>query len=50
LNLENTSVFNSKNYDFVFVVKKQTKLDKTDKKTIFNFEKDLIFLKSKTNY
>lgn len=49
LDLENTSVFNSKNYDFVFVVKKQTKLDKTDKKTIFDFEKDLIFLKSKTN-
>jgi len=36
-----------KNYDFVFVVKKQTKLDKNDKKAILDFKKDLSFLESK---
>jgi hypothetical protein len=41
--LKNTS----KNYDFVFLVKKQTKLDKNDKKAILDFEKDLSFLESK---
>lgn len=30
--------------DLVFVVKKQTKLDKTDEKSINNFRKDLEFL------
>jgi len=49
LDLDNTFISNVKNYDFVFVVKKQTKLDKNNKKTIFDFEKDLFFLKSKTN-
>ena len=35
------------NYDLVFVVKKQTKLDKKDKETIVLFEKDLSFLEKK---
>ncbi len=34
-------------YDFVFVVKKQTKLDKKNKETIVLFEKDLSFLEKK---
>ena len=34
-------------YDFVFVVKKQTKLDKNDEKSILNFEKDIKFLLNK---
>ncbi len=33
-----------KKHDFVFVVKKKTKLDKNDKNTIISFEKDLGFL------
>ena len=33
--------------DFVFVVKKQTKLDKNDEKSIMNFEKDIKFLLNK---
>jgi len=37
----------SKNYDFVFLVKKQTKLDKKDKNAILEFEKDLSFLENK---
>ena len=37
----------SKKYDFVFLVKKQTKLDKNDKKAILDFEKDLSFLENK---
>jgi len=40
--------FNStKNYDFVFLIKKQTKLDKKDKNAILEFEKDLSFLENK---
>ena len=38
---------NNKNYDFVFLVKKQTKLDKKDKNAILEFEKDLSFLENK---
>ncbi len=38
---------NTKNYDFVFLVKKQTKLDKNDKKAILDFRKDLSFLETK---
>ena len=34
-------------YDFVFVVKKQTKLDKNDEKSILNFKKDIKFLLNK---
>jgi RNase P protein component len=37
----------NKNYDLVFVVKKQTKLDKKDKETIVLFEKDLSFVERK---
>ena len=37
----------NKNYDFVFLVKKQTKLDKKDKNAILEFEKDLSFLENK---
>ncbi len=33
--------------DFVFVVKKQTKLDKNDEKCILNFKKDIKFLLNK---
>lgn len=33
--------------DYVFVIKKQTKLDKSDKKSIFSFDKDLDFLLNK---
>ncbi len=33
--------------DFVFVVKKQTKLDKKDKKCIMSFDKDIKFLINK---
>ncbi len=33
--------------DYVFVIKKQTKLDKNDKKSIFSFDKDLDFLLNK---
>ncbi len=40
--------FKSKNkYDLVFVLKKQTKLDKYDKKTIVSFENNLVFLEKK---
>ncbi len=38
------SLQNNKYLDLVFIVKKQTKLDKKDKKTIISFEKDLDFL------
>jgi RNase P protein component len=41
------NVNSEKNYDLVFIVKKQTKLDKSDKKTIVDFEKDLSFLENK---
>ncbi len=34
-------------YDYVFVVKKQTKLDKNDKKSIFSLENDINFLINK---
>ena len=34
-------------YDFVFVVKKQTRLDKNDEKSILNFKKDIKFLLNK---
>jgi ribonuclease P protein component len=34
-------------FDFVFVVKKQTKLDKKDKASILSFEKDIKFLLNK---
>lgn len=34
-------------YDFVFVVKKLTKLDKKDKKSIFSFDNDIKFLLNK---
>lgn len=34
-------------FDYVFVVKKQTKLDKTDEKSINSFDKDMKFLKNK---
>lgn len=37
-----------KNIDLVFVVKKQTKLDKKDKKTILSFMSDLSFILNKT--
>jgi len=48
----NSSLYGSfwdiwKNYDFVFVIKKKTKLDKKDKDTILNFKKDLSFLEKK---
>lgn len=33
--------------DYVFVVKKQTKLDKTDKNSILTFKKDIKFLLNK---
>ena len=33
--------------DFIFVVKKQTKLDKKDEKSIKDFEKDINFLMNK---
>lgn len=36
-----------KNYDLVFVVKKQTKLDKNDEKSINSFIKDIKFLLNK---
>jgi len=39
----------NKSFDFVFIVKKQTKLDKKDKKIILNFEKELSFLEKKFN-
>ena len=40
--------FKSKNkYDLVFILKKQTKLDKYDKKTIVSFENNLVFLEKK---
>lgn len=38
---------NAVNYDLVFIVKKQTKLDKKIKETIVLFEKDLSFLENK---
>ncbi len=41
------SSLDNKKYDFVFIVKKQTKLDKKDKNTILKFEKDLSFLEKK---
>lgn len=41
------SEINQKWYDFVFVVKKQTKFDKTKLESILSFEKDLKFLLSK---
>jgi len=44
---QKNNILNNKNYDFVFVVKKQTKLDKKDKKAILDFEKDLSFLEKK---
>jgi len=34
-------------YDLVYVVKKQTKLDKRDKRAIFKFKNDLTFLEKK---
>ncbi|MDP2090014.1 MAG: ribonuclease P protein component [Candidatus Gracilibacteria bacterium] len=37
----------NKSYDFVFVVKKQTKLDKNDENIINSFKKDIKFLLSK---
>lgn len=48
----NSSLFSNslnqwKNYDFVFLVKKQTKLDKKDKNTILEFKKNLSFLEKK---
>ena len=46
-NLVNYSLWEEKFYDFVFVVKKQTKLDKKNLKTILDFEKDLSFLEKK---
>lgn len=36
-----------KSYDFVFVVKKQTKLDKKDENIISSFKKDIKFLLNK---
>jgi len=39
--------WSNKNFDFVFIVKKQTKLDKKDKNAILSFEKDLSFLEKK---
>jgi hypothetical protein len=36
-----------KSYDFVFVVKKQTKLDKSDENIISSFKKDIKFLLNK---
>ena len=50
--ISSSSLFSSnnekqKNYDFVFLVKKQTKLDKKDKNAILSFEKDLSFLEKK---
>lgn len=39
--------FSSSWYDYVFVIKKQTKLDKKDKKSIFSLENDLNFLINK---
>jgi ribonuclease P protein component len=39
-----SNIKRNKNYDFIFVVKKKTKLDKKNKKTIISFEKDLDFL------
>jgi len=38
---------NKKWLDFVFVVKKKTKLDKNDEKSIISFKKDINFLLSK---
>ncbi len=37
----------TKNYDMVFVVKKQSKFDKWDLESILSFDKDLQFLISK---
>lgn len=38
---------NKNHFDCVFVVKKQMKLDKRDKKTILEFKKDMSFLEKK---
>jgi hypothetical protein len=42
--VEKENNIEDKFYDFVFVVKKQTKLDRKDKPTIKSFENDLNFL------
>lgn len=39
---------NNKYFDYVFVVKKQTKLDKRIEKTIISFDKDLDFVIKKS--
>ena len=44
---ENTSVEKKKYFDVVFVVKKQTKLDKKSETSIRAFEKDILFLAQK---
>lgn len=39
---------NNQNYDFVFVIKKQISLNKKDKKSISDFDKDIDFLIKKS--
>lgn len=40
-------IIQKKGFDMVFVVKKQTKFEKNDLKSILNFEKDIQFLLNK---
>lgn len=46
-NLVSNRLVSNKWIDFVFVVKKQNKLDKIDEKSILNFKKDVKFLLNK---
>ena len=46
-NLVSSSLESKKWIDFVLVVKKQTKLDKNDEKSILSFKKDIKFLLNK---
>jgi len=46
-NLTSVILNNYKWIDFVFVIKKQTKLDKNDKNSINSFKKDISFLLNK---
>ena len=46
-NIVQKELENNKWLDFVFVVKKKTKLDKNDEKSILSFKKDINFLLGK---
>ena len=46
-NIVSNKLESNKWVDYVFVVKKQTKLDKNDKNSILTFKKDITFLLNK---